>query len=151
MKFIRRIQCSQNKHIYFINGSFTSFLIHLFLALGIDLFRGKNSSFTTSSGRVIPYTHWCEHGQNFDPVSWLKGCFPSPGFLRQGTICSVAKWTTYTEKARGSSRAQSPRQPGLGLSQEYGLHLLGMLCPSYWCLCQLQEKETRAGSFISTP
>lgn len=108
MKSIHRIQPLPNKHIYFINGSFTSFLIHLFLELRIDLFRGKNSSFTTSFRGVIPNTHWCKHRQNFDPVSWLKGCFPSPpGFLRQGTIPNVAKQTQYKERARGSSRAQS--------------------------------------------
>lgn len=78
MKFIHRIQCLPNKHIYFINGSFTSFLIHLFLELGIDLFRGKNSSFTTVFRGAIPDTHWCKHRQNFDPASWLKSCFPSP-------------------------------------------------------------------------
>lgn len=53
MKFLHKAQCLPNKHIYFINGSFTSFLVHLFLELGIDLFKCKNSHPSTSFRGVI--------------------------------------------------------------------------------------------------
>lgn len=94
MKFIHRTQCLPNKHIYFINGSFTSFLIHLFLELGIDLFKCKNSRSSTSFRGVILDTHWRKHRQNFDPVSWFNSCsIPLPRFLRQETTSNAAKWT----------------------------------------------------------
>lgn len=94
MKFIYWTRCLPNKHIYFINGSFTSFLIHLFLELGIDLFRCKNSLSTTSFRGVVLSTHWCKHRQNFNPSFWFIICLlPPHGFLRQETTCNVAKWT----------------------------------------------------------
>lgn len=54
MKVIHRIQCLPNKHIYFINGSFTSLLIHLFLELGIGLFRVRIATSSPASGDLYP-------------------------------------------------------------------------------------------------